>query len=144
MNELDTNKVQRESIHDILSTIQYQLFDISNLSMYFKSIAFGMPLAILVGFFPKIFSTLVEKMPQFFSDKKFAKRFQEYCEKRADELRKNPEVQDVLKTGNVRNLVKVLKKHMTPEDEKIHREAIERGFGKQKENASIYVSWGIR
>ena len=124
---------EKNKIHEgIADSLFSELTNFQNLSALVKSVAYGMPIALLVGFFPQILNSFITDMPQFFADKKFAKEFQKYCTSRAEELKKTPDIQNAIKKGNTKELIAAIKKNMSSKDEKIHREALHRGLGKRQ------------
>lgn len=124
---------KKNKIHEgIADSLFSELTNFQNLSALVKSVAYGMPIALLVGFFPQILNSFITDMPQFFADKKFAKEFQKYCTSRAEELKKTPDIQNAIRKGNTKELIAAIKKNMSSKDEKIHREALHRGLGKRQ------------
>jgi hypothetical protein len=123
-----------ESFADFAGPITAALVDPRNLLGLFKAVAMGMPILMLVSMLPNIAQGLFEKLPKLFKDRKFGKKFQEYCETRAEELKKIPEIKEALKSKNTRKIIAAIKNNMTAEDQRIHREAVKKGFGKQPEH----------
>jgi ribosomal protein S20 len=124
---------EKNKIHEgIADSLFSELTNFQNLSALVKSVAYGMPIALLVGFFPQILNSFITDMPKFFADKKFAKEFEKYCISRAEELKKTPEIQNAIRKGNTKGLIAAIKKNMSSKDAKIHREALHRGLGKRQ------------
>ena len=70
---------EKNKIHEgIADSLFSELTNFQNLSSLVKSVAYGMPIALLVGFFPQILNSFITDMPQFFADKKFAIEFEKY------------------------------------------------------------------
>ena len=73
---------------DEIGSIEFGFFNPENLQLLFKSAAIGMPLAVLIGFFPQAMKGLLEDLPNLFADRKELTNLKTQSDKLSNSIKK--------------------------------------------------------